>query len=66
MDLRERIREKITFQELARDLDIHPSAITGWFKPDRKIPAERVNRISELTGIPREELRPDIFTDLPA
>lgn len=32
----------------------------------RRIPAERVAAFSAVTGIPRHELRPDIFTQEPA
>jgi len=41
---------------LAGELDISPSAISMW---DR-VPTERVSAISQLTGIPPRELRPDI------
>jgi len=43
--------------ELAAHLDISPSAISMW----RQVPIERVTKIEEFTGIPRDELRPDIF-----
>lgn len=42
---------------LARALNIVPSAVTQW----RKIPPNRVPQISEITGIPRHELRPDLW-----
>jgi DNA-binding transcriptional regulator YdaS (Cro superfamily) len=42
---------------LADALGINRQAIYQW----EKIPLERVIRIEELTGIPREELRPDFF-----
>lgn len=45
---------------LARKLDLHHSSIILWRKNGR-IPAERVLAIEQATGIPREELRPDIF-----
>ncbi|TIL34279.1 Cro/CI family transcriptional regulator [Mesorhizobium sp.] len=43
--------------ELAAALGIFPSAISQW----KKVPAERLGDISRFTGIPLEELRPDIF-----
>ena len=43
--------------QLARDLGISRSAIAQW----KKVPAERVVDVERYTGIPREELRPDIF-----
>jgi pyruvate kinase len=42
---------------MAHELGINPASISQW---DR-VPVERVNDISRLTGIPRENLRPDIF-----
>lgn len=43
--------------KLARLLEIQPSAVTQW----SRIPAERVPVLSRLTGIPRHELRPDLW-----
>lgn len=45
--------------ELARLLGVTKQAISQWGL--RKIPAERVVEVEKLTGIPRHELRPDIF-----
>ena len=42
---------------IARELRINRSAISLW----KRIPAERVIDIERLTGVPREELRPDIY-----
>lgn len=44
---------------LARKLGITRQAIGLW----KKIPAERVVEIEEVTGIPREQLRPDLYRD---
>jgi len=46
---------------LARVLGIKLPSLYSW----RRIPAERVRRVSEITGIPRHELRPDLW-DAPA
>ncbi|RWF78254.1 MAG: hypothetical protein EOS26_05805 [Mesorhizobium sp.] len=43
--------------ELASHLGISPSAISMW----TRVPADRVAEIERVTGIPRGELRPDIF-----
>ncbi len=43
---------------LARDLGVTPGAVWQW--ADTQVPAERIFRVSELTGIPIERLRPDI------
>jgi DNA-binding transcriptional regulator YdaS (Cro superfamily) len=43
---------------LARALtEISPQAISQW----KKVPAERVLDVERVTGIPRHELRPDIY-----
>lgn len=44
---------------LAALLGVARQAVYQW----SKIPAERVADIERLTGIPRAELRPDIFGD---
>ena len=43
--------------KLARELEINPSAMAQW---DR-IPAERVISVENATGIPRQDLRPDLY-----
>jgi DNA-binding transcriptional regulator YdaS (Cro superfamily) len=42
---------------LARELGINYQAIQSW----KRIPAERVLAIEAITGIPREQLRPDLY-----
>lgn len=43
--------------ELARNLGIARQALYQW----RRIPAERVIEIERITGIQRQELRPDLY-----
>lgn len=45
--------------ELARKLGVNKSTVALWIL--RRIPAERVIEIERETGIPRGELRPDIY-----
>jgi DNA-binding transcriptional regulator YdaS (Cro superfamily) len=45
--------------ELARQLEVTPGAITQW--ADDQVPAMRVLKVSALTGIPVEVLRPDMM-----
>jgi DNA-binding transcriptional regulator YdaS (Cro superfamily) len=42
---------------LARELGINYQAIQTW----KRIPAERVLAVETITGIPREQLRPDLY-----
>jgi len=47
--------------KLARALRISPQAVDAWRR--RRIPATRVLEVERVTGIPRWELRPDIYPD---
>jgi len=47
--------------ELARSLGIKYRAVLDW----RRVPAERLIQIERITGIPRERLRPDLFSEKP-
>ena len=42
---------------LARLLDITPQSIIKW----RKIPRKRIVAIEQLTGVPREQLAPELY-----
>ena len=46
--------------ELARAIGVHPSAISMW----TRVPGERLGQVSRATGIPPEELRPDLFAHI--
>lgn len=43
--------------KVAHDLGLTRAAVLKW----QQVPAERVVEIERITGIPREELRPDLF-----
>lgn len=47
---------------LARMVDVSQPTVWRWVR-DARIPAEHVPAVSRVTGIPRRELRPDIFGD---
>jgi len=62
------VREKIkqsgcTLANLAREMRVEKSTVTRWMQS--RVPAERVADISAITGIPKHELRPDIFDPAP-
>lgn len=45
--------------KIARGLGISPQAVGQW----KRVPAERVIAVAEITGIPARELRPDLYPD---
>lgn len=49
-------------KELASRLGISIQAVSQW----REVPVGRVLDVERATGIPRRELRPDLFGDQPA
>lgn len=65
MDVIEKISSFGTQQFIADSLGIKQSNVGAWLTPNLKtrvsIPALRAKQLSELTGIPREEILPDIF-----
>ena len=42
---------------LALPLEISPQAISQW----RRVPATRVLAVEKVSGVPRHELRPDLY-----
>ena len=52
-----RIFARIGQAQLARCLGISPQAISQW----RSVPVRRVIEVERLTGVPRHELRADIY-----
>ena len=56
------IWHKIRISELATRLNISRGSVYKWKWAD-KIPAERVVAVEAITGIKREELRPDLFSN---
>lgn len=47
--------------DLARTCEVEKSTVTRW--AERGIPLVRVFQIEKETGIPREKLRPDFFSE---
>ena len=56
----ETLWQKIKVSDLASRLEISRGSVYKWKWAD-KIPAERVLAVESITGIPRSELRPDLF-----
>lgn len=55
-----RERRAVNIQALARNLGISQPAVAKW----PHVPADRLEAVVRLTGIPHERLRPDLFPDL--
>lgn len=45
---------------LAEAIGVTPQAVRKWEK-ENKLPAERVLSVEKITGVPRHELRPDLY-----
>jgi DNA-binding transcriptional regulator YdaS (Cro superfamily) len=46
---------------LARRIGIGQTAVSNWLTKRGKVPAERVLAVEGASGVPRHELRPDIY-----
>jgi len=46
-----------SMHKLGKLLDISPQAVFKW----KRIPAERIIEVERATGVPREQLRPDLY-----
>ena len=56
----EKVLAQVSQTELADKLGISVQAITDW-KNRGRIPAERVLAVEEISGVPRHEMRPDLY-----
>ena len=54
-----RLRTGLTLQQLAGRIGVHKTTILRW--EEGRVPAERMVEIERVTGLPRRELRPDLF-----
>ena len=48
-----------SMRKLAHMLDLHHHAVQQWVRA--RVPADRIVEIERITGVPREELRPDLY-----
>ncbi len=48
-----------TQEQLAETMNVRQPTVSRW--ASGRVPAERVRQLSQITGIPRASLRPDIY-----
>ena len=59
--LKKAIEKAGSQQALAELLGVRQSHISNWLNREKRIPAERVLSVESATGVPRHELRPDLY-----
>ena len=62
---RKSLPEQKTLEAAGKLLGVSAVQMFRYEKGNRKIPAERVAEVERITGIPRHELRADIFGEEP-
>lgn len=55
--LQRAIERKGTAKKLAEEIGVSPQALSQW----KRVPPLRVLDVERATGIPREDLRPDLY-----
>lgn len=50
-----------SLDDLAGPLKVNKSTVMRWENGEVPIPVNRLSELAAMTGIPREQLRPDIF-----
>ncbi len=56
-----RAQKGVSLKKFAEHFAVHKTTVLRW---EEHVPAERVVPISEFTGIPRHELRPDLYPEM--
>lgn len=51
--------KNMKLSQLATELKVNKSQVTRWNQ--NKVPVDRIVQIETVTGIPRQQLRPDVF-----
>ena len=58
---RYRAAHGLTLEAVAEAIGVNKSTVLRW--EDGGIPAERIIQLEQATGIPRHELRPDLYPE---
>lgn len=54
----------LTVDEAAAMLGVNRATMLRWEVGDPEIPVKRLEDVERITGIPRQQLRPDLFAGL--
>ncbi|MBZ9873111.1 helix-turn-helix domain-containing protein [Mesorhizobium sp. BR1-1-9] len=57
---------KRRLDEVAALFGVNKATIIRWENGEVPLPAKRLKEIEDITGIPRQELRPDLFEGMAA
>ncbi len=60
-----RSAQGLSLSQFAERIGVSRSYACQWETGARRVPAERAVEIERITGIPREQLRPDLFSKEP-
>jgi DNA-binding transcriptional regulator YdaS (Cro superfamily) len=61
-DLADKLKELgVSYADFAKAINVNPSQVTRWIKWRMPVSEKRVDAVSAFTGIPRHELRPDLW-----
>ena len=58
---RESHQPKLSQEALAKKIGVARLTVLRWETGERKIDADKIARVSQVTGIPAKELRPDLI-----
>ena len=58
---RYRAAKGLTLEAVAEELGVNKSTVLRW--ESGPVPAERIIQLEQATGIPRHELRPDLYPE---
>jgi len=61
MDIKDIISAGGGASKLARAVGRTPASVAQW----KRVPRELIVKVAKITGIPREQIAPDVFADLP-
>jgi DNA-binding transcriptional regulator YdaS (Cro superfamily) len=61
IDLKKCVQDAGGYQKLGEELGVTKQLVWSWVNVAKQIPATWVTQFSDITGIPRYKIRPDVF-----